>query len=204
LKRDRWLLHDSLKPLKPMVQMYDSARDFLFRTDALYGTSLPGDNCLLDAAHFCLGGPWLKACHFDDAAKMLYGENFTRGQSRTFAALSRVFEENGLPFSLEKDKTINQSFKALLNKTEGIRLVRCEVLHSGGARALHFFGIDAWRRIIFNNNQDPRARYCLFDDSDCATKEAAKALFRQLCVVELLEVYVVKVRASRVAETSFV
>jgi hypothetical protein len=114
--RDRPFLLDSLTPLEPMAQTLDLKGCYLFRTNALSGTSLTGGNCLLDAVHFCCGTPWLRACHLDDAARMLFGADVKREQSRTFAELLRAFEANHLPFEVHKDKTAKQSVEALLNQ----------------------------------------------------------------------------------------
>ena len=42
-----------------------------------------------------------------------------------------------------------------------------------------------------------------WDESDMATPEAAKDLFAQLGLVQLMHVYIVKVLASRKGETSY-
>ena len=63
--------------------------------------------------------------------------------------------------------------------------------------------VDAWRRIIYDNDADETARYCQWDESDMATPEAAKDLFTQIGLVQLMHIYIVKVLASRKGETSY-
>ena len=41
-------------------------------------------------------------------------------------------------------------------------------------------GLDAWRRLIYDNDKDPSVRYCQWDASDMANEDSAKALFKQL------------------------
>ena len=63
--------------------------------------------------------------------------------------------------------------------------------------------VDAWRRIIYDNDADETARYCQWDESDMADPEAAKDLFTQIGLVQLMHVYIAKVLASRKGETSY-
>ena len=99
----------------------------------------------------------------------------------------------------------------LLRETSGIFIVRSEVIQENEndstghpTRAFHFYGIDSWRRVIYDNDKDPTVRYCQWDSSDFESESTAKDLFRGLGVQQILEVYTVKVLARRAHETTYV
>ena len=87
--------------------------------------------------------------------------------------------------------------------SEGIFVVRAEVRDGAGAMVKHFYGVDAWRRVIYDNDEDRSKAYCLWDDDDAKDEDSAKALFADLGLVNLLGVYVAKVLASRRGETAY-
>ena len=101
------------------------------------------------------------------------------------------------------DFCLQFSLLHLLQKTQGIFILRAEVLDAEGNKVFHFYGLDAWRKLIYDNDKDPSVRYCQWDASDMASEDSAKALFKQLGLVQLLEVYSVMVLASRARETKF-
>ena len=172
------------------------------RTASFSGTRKPGENCALDSLNFCIGDSSLvKAPDLTETSKKLYGEK----EMPSFEIMSQTMRRKQLPFDLHRLKTLGQgpiALHSLLNKTEGIFLLLCQV-ESDGELVGHFYGVDAWRRIIYDNDADETARYCRWDESDTATPEAAKDLFAQLGLVQLMHVYIVKVLASRKGETSY-
>ena len=174
----------------------------LFRTASFSGTRKPGENCALDSLNFCLGDASLiKAPDLTETSKKLYGEK----EMPSFEIMTQTMRRKHLPFELQRLKKFGQgpiALHSLLNKTEGMFLLNCQV-KSDGELVGHFIGVDAWRRIIYDNDADETARYCQWDESDMATPEAAKDLFTQIGLVQLMHVYIVKVLASRKGETSY-
>lgn len=59
----------------------------------------------------------------------------------------------------------------------------------------HFIGIDAWRRLIFDNDVDPTCWFCLYDEDGTASSSAAMTLLRQMGTVNIAYVYVVMILA---------
>ena len=171
------------------------------RTASFSGTRKPGENCALDSLNFCLGDASLiKAPDLTETSKKLYGEK----EMPSFEIINHTLEHKRLPFALRKAK-LGQgqiALHSLLNKTEGIFLLRCQV-KSNGKLVGHFLGVDCWRRIIYDNDADETMRYCQWDESDMASPEAANDAFRQIGLVQLMQVYIVKVLASRRSETSY-
>ena len=172
------------------------------RTAAFSGTRKPGENCALDSLNFCLGDASLiKAPDLTETSKKLYGEK----EMPSFEIITQTMRRMHLPFELRKAKKLGQgpiALHSLLNKTEGIFLLRCQV-KSNGKLVGHFLGVDCWRRIIYDNDADETMRYCQWDESDMASPGTASDLFRQIGLVQLMQVYIVKVLASRRSETSY-
>ena len=136
-----------------------------------------------------------------ETSKKLHGEK----EMPSFEIMTQTLDRKHLPFELRRLKKFGQgpiALHSLLNKTEGMFLLNCQV-KSDGELVGHFIGVDAWRRIIYDNDADETARYCQWDESDMATPEAAKDLFTQIGLVQLMHVYIVKVLASRKGETSY-
>ena len=165
-----------------------------------------GENCALDALNFCLGDDQLiKVPDLTATSKELYGER----EMPSLQIITQTLRMMHLPFELQKVKLGRGpvALHTLLTKTEGIFLMLCDV-NSGGARGGgtlvgHFFGVDCWRKIIYDNDKDESSRYCQWDVSDTATPQDALNLFKQIGLVQLKQVYVVKVLASRRGETSY-
>ena len=174
----------------------------LFRTASFSGTRKPGENCALDSLNFCLGDASLiKAPDLTETSKKLYGEK----EMPSFEIMTQTLDRKHLPFELRKVKKLGQgpiALHSLLNKTEGIFLLRCQV-KSNGKLVGHFLGVDCWRRIIYDNDADETMRYCQWDESDMASPGTASDLFRQIGLVQLMQVYIAKVFASRRSETSY-
>ena len=172
------------------------------RTASFSGTRKPGENCALDSLNFCLGDASLiKTPDLTETSKKLYGEK----EMPSFEIMTQTLDSIHLPFALRKVKKLGQgpiALHSLLNKTEGIFLVRCQV-KSNGKIAGHFIGVDAWRRIIYDNDADETIRYCQWDETDMASPEAANDVFRQIGLVQLMQVYIAKVLASRKGEASY-
>ena len=183
-------------------QTPDQTGHILFRTASFSGTRKPGENCALDALNFGIGDSSLvKAPDLTETSKKLYGEK----EMPSFEIMTQTMRRKHLPFELQRLKKFGQgpiALHSLLNKTEGMFLLNCQV-KSDGELVGHFIGVDAWRRIIYDNDADETARYCQWDESDMATPEAAKDLFTQIGLVQLMHVYIVKVLASRKGETSY-
>ena len=51
---------------------------------------------------------------------------------------------------------------ALLRMSEGTFVVRAEVRDGEGAMVKHFYGIDAWCRVIYDNDEDRSKAYCVW------------------------------------------
>ena len=183
-------------------QTPDQTGHILFRTASFSGTRKPGENCALDSLNFCIGDSSLvKAPDLTETSKKLYGEK----EMPSFEIMTQTMRRKHLPFELQRLKKFGQgpiALHSLLNKTEGMFLLNCQV-KSDGELVGHFIGVDAWRRIIYDNDADETARYCQWDESDMATPEAAKDLFTQIGLVQLMHVYIVKVLASHKGETSY-
>ena len=172
------------------------------RTASFSGTRKPGENCALDSLNFCLGDASLiKTPDLTETSKELYGEK----EMPSFEIMSQTMRRKQLPFDLHRLKKLGQgpiALHSLLNKTEGIFLLRCQV-ESDGELVGHFYGVDAWRRIIYDNDADETMRYCQWDETDMASPEAANDVFRQIGLVQLMQVYIVKVLASYKGETPY-
>ena len=87
--------------------------------------------------------------------------------------------------------------------SKGIFVVRAEVRNGAGLTVKHFNSIDAWRRVIYDNDKGRSKAYCVWDDDDTKDEDSAEALFADIGLVNLLDVYVVKVFASRRGETTY-
>ena len=183
-------------------QTPDQTGHILFRTAAFSGTRKKGENCALGTLNFVIGDSSLvKVPDLTETSKKLYGEK----EMPSFQIMTQTLDRKRLPFELRRLKKFGQgpiALHSLLNKTEGIFLLRCQV-KSNGKVVGHFLGVDCWRRIIYDNDADETMRYCQWDESDMASPEAANDVFRQIGLVQLMQVCMVKVLASRRSETPY-
>ena len=171
-------------PCTPRV--LDQSGRVLHRHDALCGTRRTGDNCALDALCFCLGDERiLNAAQLADISQELNGKRLPPSIGLIAQALLQK-----TPFSLEK--LGKMSAHDLLSMQEGIYFVRTQV-KEGNELKFHFIGVDAWRRLIFDNDVDPTCRFCLYDENDMASSSAATTLLQQMGTVSIADVYVVKI-----------
>jgi hypothetical protein len=69
--------------------------------------------------------------------------------------------------------------------SKGIFMVRAEVRDGeSGAAIKYFYGADAWRRVIYDNDEDRSMAYCVWDEGDMANEDSAAALFAALGLVQ--------------------
>ena len=184
------------------AQTPDTDSLVLFRTDALAGTRKNGENCASDALNFALGDASLVTVpDLAATSKELYGER----TMPSLAIITQTIQNKKLPFKLQKARLGRgpRVLLALLRMSEGIFVVCAEVRDGAGAMVKHFYGVDVWRRVIYDNDEDRSKAYCVWDDDDTKDEDSAKALFADLGLVNLLGVYVVKVFASRRGETAY-
>jgi hypothetical protein len=187
-----------------IVQTPDRTGWILYRTEELAGTRKVGDNCALDTLNFSLGDKSLiKAADLQETSKIIYGEEKC---VPSWTTILKTVERKKMPFRLEKVKKMTQGekgFLMLLMMTKGIFMLRAQVHDGKGGYSFHFYGLDAWRRLIYDNDKDVTRRYVQWGESDMANSGTAKALFTELGMNQIYEVYVVKVLAARTRETKY-
>ena len=125
--------------------------------------------------HFCLG---------DDQLVFAADLQKRRGGEVTVADLAKAVAENTANrVVISRVKGGQPTPAGILGAPPGIYLLRVQV-RSGAVLRWHFMGVDTWRGVLYDNDEDPNRRYVCWAPED-AVPAAADALFKDIGVVSV-------------------